>query len=108
MEYTTSEGGGKKAESPDEFDDEGDVDAVIFDDYSKIIEELQSHRREIEKLQTDFASSNTLCQKDDEVDEDDFLGPRTVKGGGFFTSSLLFFISFSVSAFSFLGVTIYQ
>ena len=29
---------------------------TTFEDYTKIIEELQSHRREIEKLQTDFAS----------------------------------------------------
>lgn len=26
----------------------------MFEDYSRIIEELQSHRREIEKLQSDF------------------------------------------------------
>ena len=37
-------------------DDVNDDTMTTFEDYTKIIEELQSHRREIEKLQTDFAS----------------------------------------------------
>ncbi len=38
-----------------EANDEEDI--LIFEDYSKIIEELRSHRREIEKLQSDFTPS---------------------------------------------------
>ena len=33
---------------------------MVFDDYSKIIEELQSHRKEIEKLHTDFNSQDVI------------------------------------------------
>lgn len=37
-------------------EDGGDQTVTTFEDYSKIIEELQSHRREIEKLQATSTS----------------------------------------------------
>ena len=40
----------------------GDEDELIFEDYSRIIEELRSHRREIERLQTDFAAAPSVTQ----------------------------------------------
>ncbi len=48
---------------------------LVFEDYSKIIEELQSHRKEIEKLQVDI--TNTTCH-----DEDEGQGCRQNKGLG--------------------------
>jgi hypothetical protein len=46
--------------SDDEEDEEACLDSLGFDDYSKIIQELQSHRKEIEKLQTDISQAGSL------------------------------------------------
>ncbi len=56
-------------------------DALIFEDYSRIIEELQSHRREIEKLQSDFAA-NSGGQQQMGTSKDDDDEDVEAKGGG--------------------------
>ena len=44
---------------------------MAFDDYSKIIQELQSHRKEIEKLQTDMGNGGlrSLTEEDQKESE---------------------------------------
>ena len=55
LEYTGHDFSEEDAEVEEE-DAEAYLDTLAFDDYSKIIQELQSHRKEIEKLQTDMAT----------------------------------------------------
>lgn len=67
LEYTTNH-------SQDQTDQE--ETSLISEDYSKIIQELQSHRREIEKLQIDISSSN--------IKEDDQMPMEETIEKGFF------------------------
>lgn len=56
LEYTGQDFSGD--EEVEEEDADAYLDTLAFDDYSKIIQELQSHRKEIEKLQTDMGNGN--------------------------------------------------
>ena len=53
----------------EEEDAEAYLDTLAFDDYSKIIQELQSHRKEIEKLQTDMGNGGLRRLMEEEQTE---------------------------------------
>ncbi len=57
--------------SEDEDNEEAYLDSLAFDDYSKIIQELQSHRKEIEKLQSDFSQASRSGQSHPLREEDE-------------------------------------
>jgi len=65
LEYTGQDF--SEDEEVEEEDADAYLDTLAFDDYSKIIQELQSHRKEIEKLQTDMGNGGlrSLMEEED-------------------------------------------
>ena len=65
LEYTGQDF--SEDEEVEEEDADAYLDTLAFDDYSKIIQELQSHRKEIEKLQTDMGHGGlrSLLEEED-------------------------------------------
>ncbi len=82
----------------DKEDAEAEDDAIIFEDYSRIIEELRSHRREIEKLQSDFRGAGDEEEEEDKEDkEEQSKGARRVRSGVLQSFAIFFRVHFSVS-----------